>query len=139
MDRFPHLFDSPVQAGHTAKGKFRVYGEGSVSHPTIADCMKHCGFNRARAMKRHPWIVRTDYASRWAFYRREIARWLELRSMRHWRVDRETNTLTIPRPVRPIWTHLFGHGWPDQSQVYGPIRPEESIYDRSDEIGAVAA
>jgi hypothetical protein len=127
------FIDNPVHAGHTAKGKFRVYGEGSISHPSLADCTKHCGFTKSRAKKRHPHIVRTDYDSRWAYYRSEIATWLWLRSFRHARGNPETHQMEFPKTVRPVWRVLFGdRPFERYPRVYAAITPAESIYGDRD-------
>ena len=136
------FLDNPVHAGHTATGKFRVYGEGSIWHPDDRPCDCWGKPNKNNPL-RHPHIVRTDYNSRWHYYRVEIRNWLFERQMRRvpWAEMRETETATGQKPelhvppLRPWVKRLFGDDpFPrDVPSVYAPILNKDSIYDRSNE------
>lgn len=124
------LFHS-AGAGHTLKGKYRVYGEGSVHH-NGHPC------EHGLDLDRHPIIVRTDFPSYWAWLRSELAdAWLGFR-MRHWRRPNVADGTPYPVMDLPFArldrfvTRLLGSPYPRYPGANAGLRPEDSIYDRDD-------
>jgi len=122
-------------AGHTLRGKYRVYGEGSVHH-NGHPCEHGLGLDR------HPLIFRHDYDSIWHYIRSEIAMWYSHREMRRLVIPRDEDKEGKPYPMKMAkfrWSpfdrpmhKLFGPGYPRVPTVKAALRPEDSIYDRSD-------
>lgn len=131
---------SSAGAGHMLRGKYRVYGEGSVHH-SGRPCEHGLGLDR------HPLIFRHDWPSRWAYWRSLIAYEYHGRLMRRliWPDGQDemlTTTIGKPRPMASAkfrWSpfdapmhKLFGPPFRQVPTVEAGLKPEDSVCDRSD-------
>lgn len=129
---------SSAGAGHTLRGKYRVYGEGSVRHNR-----NPCG--HGLNLDRHPLITRTDYDSIWHYAKVEIADWWAGVQMgrlarsgvfERLRAEGTTKSRVADLPsdrLNRLMLRLFGPPYPRLPSVEAALQPEDSIYDRRED------